>query len=84
MATNEGYLLIDNRDAPGSPGVPAGAVFESATITCLHCNGVVVLNPNRKRPRGYCAKCGGYVCDTPACGLECRPFQKLIDQLRGS
>lgn len=92
----EGYLLIDNRDSPGvsadllhqagklglAPVVPSGATFESATVTCAHCNAVVILNPNRTRPRGYCAKCDAYVCDTPACGLECRPFKKLLDELQ--
>ena len=87
----EGYLLIDNRYSPGvsaefvhasgmdAPVVGAGATFESATMTCCHCNAVVVLNPLRTRPRGYCAKCDQYVCDNAGCGLECRPFAKLLD-----
>ena len=90
---HEGYLLIDNRYSPGvseefirstgkdAPIVAPGQTFESATITCSHCNRIVILNPNRTRPRGYCAKCNHYVCDTPACALECVPFKKVIDQL---
>lgn len=90
----EGYLLIDHRNSPGVPaemahatGLPVslsgpGGVFESATKMCAHCNAIVVLNPDRKRPRGYCAKCDAYVCDNPACGLECRPFKRLIDELK--
>lgn len=88
----EGYLLIDNRYGPGvsaefihASGLPApivgpGVTFESATVTCCHCNAVVVLNPNRTRPRGYCASCDQYVCDSPACGLECHPFQRKLDE----
>jgi hypothetical protein len=89
----EGYLLIDLRNAPGvpagvaaaagAPAIGAGVTFESATATCLHCNGVVVLNPDRKRPRGYCAKCDGYVCDNPVCGTSCTPFRKLLDDFTG-
>lgn len=93
----EGYLLIDHKDSPGvpeeliraaiaagkpaAPAVRSGQTYESATITCCHCNRVVILNPDRKRARGYCAKCDHYVCDLPACNLECNPFQRLLDDL---
>jgi len=43
-------------------------VFESSTITCVHCNRVVVLNPNRTREREYCSLCDSYICDN--CGLS--------------
>ena len=88
--SREGYLLIDHRNSPGVPrelmrqagldlaGAP-GAVFESATITCCHCNAVVILNPLRTRPRNHCRRCDHYVCDNPACSAECRPFSKTID-----
>jgi len=92
--SKEGYLLIDNRESPGVPlelalqaekrGKPVplaqgGKLYECATLTCAHCNRVVILNPDRKRPRGYCSKCDSYVCDNPGCGLECTPFKKFID-----
>lgn len=73
--SKEGYLLIDNR-------ANHGGVVESATVTCSHCQQVVVLNPLRTRERGYCAKCDHYVCDNPACNAECIPFRKVIDDLR--
>lgn len=97
MATlrrHEGVLLIDHRFGPGvsaefvrasgkdAPIVKEGAVYESATVTCAHCNTVVVLNPARTRPRAYCRKCDKYVCDNPGCATECRPFEKLIDTLQ--
>ena len=84
----EGYLLIDNRLAPrvpsfhGTPEIPAGASYESATITCSHCHTVVILNPDRTRPRNYCGKCDHYVCDRPGCNLECRPFNATLDRLQ--
>lgn len=70
----EGWLYVDDRNS-------GGLLLESATVTCLHCNRVVVLNPDRKRPRGYCAKCDGYVCDSPECGLSCYPFENLCDDI---
>lgn len=86
---HEGYLLIDHRDSPGVPldlllsiGLPpecGKGVYESPTVTCCHCNAVVILNPMRTRPRGYCAKCDAYVCDNHGCNVECRPFAKLLD-----
>lgn len=90
----EGYLLIDNLYSPGvsaefihksgidAPIVGADTKWESATVTCCHCNTVVILNPDRKRPRGYCAKCDAYCCDRPECAIDCRPFEKLIDNLQ--
>ena len=61
------------------PAVGADRKGEFATVTCCHCNTVVILNPLRTRKRGYCAKCDAYICDNPGCGLECRSFEKLLD-----
>lgn len=89
---HEGYLFIDHRESPDVPFNPAmvgkpdaltvarGHVLESATVTCCHCQVVVVLNPLRTRPRGYCQKCDRYVCDSPACSADCRPFERILDQ----
>lgn len=91
---HEGYLIIDHRDSPGVPSqlthsldkffpdVRQGMTFESATVTCCHCNAVVILNPDRTRPRGYCAKCDQYVCDKPGCSLECTNFSRVLDTLQ--
>ena len=89
--SKEGYLLIDNRNSPGvsaefirksgidAPIVGGGVTFESATSTCAHCGTIVVLNPDRTRPRGYCRSCDHYVCDSPLCNQDCRPFRALLD-----
>jgi len=94
LRRHEGYLLIDHKDSPGVPdsvihamaaigkptvGSKAGETYESATVTCAHCQAQVVLNPNRQRPRHYCPKCDHYVCDTPACATECRPYLKVVE-----
>lgn len=95
--SHEGYLLIDNRNAPGlsadeaarlgKPGIPglAGApVTEVPTITCSHCQVIVVINSLRTRARAYCRKCDHYICDR--CGAvaaqtkECRPFKQVLDE----
>ena len=73
---DEAQAVLERREAPV---VGADTVWESATVTCCHCGAVVILNPNRKRPRGYCAKCDAYHCDNPGCGSECRPFDKFLD-----
>ena len=69
----EGELTIDNR-------LSGGALFESATITCCHCQRIVVLNPNRTRPRNHCRKCDKYECDECAAVGECRPFKRIQDE----
>ncbi len=78
--SQEGYLLIDHTMSPGLPGLPAK--FETATITCCHCNRIYVLNPERTRARGHCRKCDAYVCDAPACHLDCTPLKKTLDRLQ--
>lgn len=77
LRRREGYLLIENRFAPGptdamvnairatgqefiNPDVP---IFESAVITCSHCQTQLVVNPLRNRAREYCLKCDHYICD---------------------
>ena len=90
--SQEGYLVIDHRNSPGvpqsvvghtgkvSPAVPGGQLYESATVTCAHCQAIVILNPKRTRPRNYCAKCDDYVCDNPICVKECSPFARVIER----
>jgi hypothetical protein len=46
------------------------------TITCSHCNNIVVLNPGRVRERTRCLKCMKFVCD-PCCGSECVPINEI-------
>ncbi len=78
----EGYLLIDNRLAPPSEGVPR--FMEAATSTCSHCERQIVRNPARQRDRAWCPSCDSYICD--ACeavrAVEgCKPFTSVIDKL---
>lgn len=95
--SHEGYLLIDNRCNPGVPdelavrvGLPVGAgrgMFEAPTITCSHCQTVVIINPLRNRERAYCGKCDHYICDgcgaaRAANGGECRTMRQIADELQ--
>jgi hypothetical protein len=90
----EGYLVVDSGGGPGiapdelarrglNPEMGRG-LFESPTITCSHCQRIVILNPGRTRERGYCQKCDHYVCDQ--CNLArvqtgvCVPFMAKIEQ----
>src|SRR6202142_218659 len=92
----EGYMLMDNSQSPGVPdsvmvrdGLPRGSgfiKFESATITCSHCETVVILNPDRSRPKGYCKGCDHYLCDNCEAkrflGEPCYPWKARIEDLR--
>lgn len=68
----KGYLLTDDR-------VSGGTLQELNTLTCVHCNRVVALNPERERERGWCWKCDAYVCDFKVCIEECNPIQEGIE-----
>lgn len=71
----EGYLFVDHRNSPGIPEAAAlkmgldpsavreGKVYEAATLRCVHCPSVFIMNPLRTRERGYCPKCNGFICD---------------------
>ena len=82
--SREGYLLIDHSASPGTASVPEGARLEASTMTCSHCNRVVLLNPMRTRDRGFCFKCNHYVCDSPECNIGCNPISKQLDDLERS
>jgi hypothetical protein len=93
----EGYLLVDHSAAPGvareiatgngnAPPVAAGRTFEAPTITCSHCQRVVIVNPLRTRERAYCPKCDHYICDEcearrVAMGGACKTFKQVMDEV---
>ena len=75
--SHEGYLY-------SSDGM-TGKVSECATITCSHCQQVMIVNPLRSRERAYCPKCDHYICD--GCGAVralngglCKTFKQVIDE----
>lgn len=77
---DNGWLMIDNR-ASGE------GVKEMHTMSCSHCGGVVVLNPQRIRARAYCRSCDHYICDN--CGVvasqpqyQHMSFKELADKVR--
>lgn len=87
--------MTDHRESPGMSdsavvphGLPMGAgrgLFESSTFTCADCHKVVINNPDRTRPRGYCPKCDHYLCDYCesirfASGGECKNLKMRIDR----
>lgn len=96
----EGYVKIDHRDSPGfsceqlgAAGLPGnmpigrGMVLEAPTLTCSHCQAVVVINPNRSRERGYCSNCDHYVCDSCGAAMKApgyvhRSFKQIADAFR--
>jgi hypothetical protein len=93
----EGYLKIDHADSPGfapadlaaaglAPNMPVGRgmTLEAPTLTCSHCQAIVVINPNRQRERAWCRQCDHYVCDgcgaaMVAPGYVHVPFKQVID-----
>lgn len=79
-----GYLEIDQRvvDAPLPPGTPRH--FEADTYTCSHCNGVVVMNPQRVRERYKCKGCNHHICDgctaKHVAGAPCKTFWQQVNE----
>lgn len=48
---------------PGIGRYSDDKVVREPTLSCRHCGGCVVLNPDRTRERGYCRLCDRYICD---------------------
>jgi hypothetical protein len=92
----EGYFMADNRNSPGpgeaianATGLPVGVqahrgLFEAPTITCSHCQKIVILNPTRTRERAYCAGCDHYICDNcgsaRAMGAKCHTYKQFVEE----
>lgn len=51
------------------------------TITCGHCNCVVVMKPDADPATlgGYCQCCMKNTCNKPRCNASCRPFEKRLE-----
>lgn len=91
LRRHEGFLSVDHRNSPGisdadlTPELRARGftasrgLFEAPTVRCCHCGTIVILNPDRKRERHYCAPCDHYVCDQPPCITSCTPFERKVD-----
>lgn len=67
-----GTLLSDQRAS-------GGRMEEIPTMTCAHCDNVVILHPQRTRERGFCAKCNAYICDSPPCHISCTPYMAIME-----
>lgn len=49
------------------------------TVQCVHCGRAWVWTPKSGRERGYCVRCGGFVCGRGC--EECVPYEALIENL---
>lgn len=72
---HEGYVFHDLGFGPAEQRL---GIQEMPCFTCPHCNYVVIMNAQRTRPRGYCAKCDHWTCDKPVCNLECNPILRDV------
>lgn len=73
----QGWMMIDDR-------LSGGKLTESSTYTCTHCGCVVVMNPDRTRPRTKCYSCQHLICDNCAATYSqtrvCKPLAQQIDE----
>jgi hypothetical protein len=71
LRRHEGYVFLDRGI---SPQMNRMGIDEMPCFTCPHCSYLVIMNAQRTRARGYCAKCDHWVCDKPGCNAECNPI----------
>jgi hypothetical protein len=68
MRNPHGYMVIDGE--------------ENDTITCNHCNAIVVVT--KDKPGGFCTKCSGLICDACVDKNDCRPFEKWLEKVEAN
>jgi hypothetical protein len=71
-----GTLIITDPDAP---------VAEHHTVTCCHCQAVVVIKTGRAAADagGYCRLCNAYTCGPCADTGTCVPFEVRLLRMEG-
>lgn len=90
ISNGRGELYIDNRMSPialplSRDGeewnvIKVGEKFERMTYSCAHCQRVVVKHPERTRPREWCPRCNGYLCEQPCnAQQECLDIRRLVE-----
>lgn len=53
-------------------------IQEIPSYVCGHCNNVIALNPDRRRERRLCLRCGSLICEkTELCREICTPIHAL-------
>lgn len=61
-----------------------GGTREADTFTCQHqmsgCRGVVAVQPYGMNNLSWCKKCGGLVCENPACHFRCDPVEAKLER----
>ena len=68
MSQSKGYLVITEPSAPAK---------EFDTITCCHCQRIVLV---KKDPGGFCLQCMKGTCG-PCADLGCTPFEKWLEEV---
>ncbi len=78
MSKNQmGVLTLTGSDLDGNAILGQA---EYATFTCGHCSNIVVMRPDRVRPREMCFSCGKWICEkNELCALFCTPLTALAD-----
>jgi len=71
MRTPGGYLTITDPDAQ---------LYEQDTFTCIHCNGIVRVEPgNTVTDFAWCRQCMKPVCERERCQTRCQPWERQLE-----
>lgn len=83
MKNKFGELTIVGADLDGNlkPGTHA-----YPTYNCGHCSKIVVMRPERARPRNLCLGCDSWICEeSEICNTHCTPIHALArDHFEGA
>jgi hypothetical protein len=72
-----GVLTFQGSDIDGRP-IKGQAEYH--TYTCGHCSNIVVMRPDRVKPREMCFSCGKWICGkSEVCAKFCTPLVALAD-----
>lgn len=73
MRRPQGYIIITDPDAP---------TVEFDTITCAHCNRIVIVKPKEDPASlgGFCGMCTKYICSACNAQGSCTPFERKLEE----
>lgn len=59
-----------------------GKSQEGETVQCCHCGKHFFLSPQTTKDRGFCYRCGGFICGERC--LNCVPIEAELEILEGT
>ena len=55
--------------------------MDGETVSCCHCQIVMMIRPGSGIKRGFCFRCNAVTCGKKGCMVKCVPFERAIEEM---